>query len=116
MAVSRKNKAKAANLLAMAASAEGKPSASTTIELVDWITRQLDSNQKKYSIQWNGMDDGDAKITVKTGKNTVEWTRDAMGLDVTWLNGEVVMPLVSGEGRWKVLCAMGFVSIALSLK
>lgn len=116
MAASRKNKAKAANLLAMATSAEGKPSDSTTTKLVDWMTRQLDSNQKKYSIHWNGTDDGEAKITVKTGKNTVEWTRDTGGLDVTWLNGDVVMPLVSGEGQWKVLCAMGFVSIALSLK
>lgn len=116
MAASRKNKAKAANLLAMATSAEGKPSDSTTTKLVDWITRQLDSNQKKYAIKWNGTDDGEAKITVKTGKNTVEWTRDTMGLDVTWLNGDVVMPLVSGEGQWKALCAMGFVSIALSLK
>lgn len=116
MTVSRKNKAKAANLLTMIAGAEGKPKSSTTTELVDWITCQLDSKQKKYSISWNGMDDGDAKITVKTGKNTVEWVRDAMGLDVTWLNGEVVMPLAAGEGQWKILCAMGFISIALSLR
>lgn len=116
MAASRKTKAKTANLLALAAEAEGKPASSTTTTLVDWITRQLDSNRVRYSIRWNGRDDGEAKITVKKGRNTVEWTRDAAGLDVTWLNGDVLMPFAAGEGQWKVLCAMGFTSLALSLK
>lgn len=116
MAASRKTKAKAANLLAMAAQAEGKPKSADTTELVDWITRQLDGNRVKYSIKWDGHDDGDAKITVKKGKNVVEWSRETPGLDVVWMNGDVVMPLAAGEGQWKVLCTMGFVSVALSLK